>query len=700
MNDNDGFDGPKRPTEHPESTWSTGWGSGEPTDRTDAPNADHQSPAESPAVDPNAEAHGADVPAVDRSGEHHFSGVFASGPAVDFGSADAASLTEDAADDVDAQVDTGTAPSGSTEANDTEHPEPVADEPQHGDVNAPAAPAYGQEPIAAAEDDAAFRDLGFGASEPPAESNPSTDDPDSSPANEADEAATTPFVPVLPASTDDAAPSMSDGRLDEPGEPQQSHPFGGSAPFGEPTPFGTPAAASFGGPSASEAPTTQLPSEQVPVWGESPTIGAPPVALPGDRNLPFGSTSSISAPGTPDAGGPVGPGSGPGEPQAPADGAAPKKKRRRGLIILAAVAAVLLVAAAVLIPILIHQNNVNRGNDLAAAYDQQVADYEAALSGENIAPLTTFTERPAKEQLSAAAASGGQYFYDLSPQAMDAVKAACADIVAPEGGEATLTSSLNAITAVKVPELPADKDAEASDAYVAAQQKASDLSAEQETRTAAVTEMDGIVTDLAEYCTNIGAYTALNDKLNSDISGVLAESFVVPKGGKIESSDKSVVWPCDSEGGCTDLYNADNRKKYIDAYTETYVKHFTSLADLYSKQCFMAAFADVCSVAATEYQKVAAAHQAFVDYLTNNEPTVKVGELMYPDLQSKWDAATAAQTAAEQAIVDKWKEVDPAASFAGAGNSPLKPSAAALATYIQSKETRFAELLSEIQPKQ
>ena len=434
---------------------------------------------------------------------------------------------------------------------------------------------------------------------------------------------------------------------------------------GEQQAFGATAAE----PWRAESPEQHAQEPQAPAWGQAPAaapFGAPPAALPGDQTAPFGA---------PAHGGPGGPGA-PGEPGATAFGGEPpagepkkkKKKRRTGLIIGIAVAAVLALAAGIITPIVIHNNNVAKGDQLAADFRTGLDAYNATWNAENLGALEGLT-------FSDAVPSGE--FYLISDSQLATVATKCEDL-------ATAKTKRDELAGASVPELVADEAATASEDYVAAQQQAAALGDQRTEAEALLGQTETAFADMQQYCDNIGSYTDAVKKLRDNEAGAYQDAFVVENGGQFESSDGSVYWVCEAEGGCPNLYDATTRGQYADAYETTYVEFAKSMVSLYTDSCIMEHYADACAVGAAEWQKSVDANQALVDHLRTTEPTVSVGAALYPKLGDLFTKASAADADAAKAVADKMREIDASAATSTGG---------VLVEHFRDQEAQIADLV-------
>lgn len=398
-------------------------------------------------------------------------------------------------------------------------------------------------------------------------------------------------------------------------------------------------------------------------------FGAPPAAFPGDQNVPFQDPQQGGGPG---GGGPgdYGPG-GPGDSTQSSGGSKRPFYRRKGFIILAIVVVAVLLIAAIAIPLIIHQRNVDRGDNLAATFNNALEEYNATWNADNLAAVSAVN-------LSDPISAANRAWYDLNQEDREALDLACADVQPALEKRTELAETT-------VPELPQEDAAEASEAYRQAQQDAEAVTAQRSSAEEFLSGSENALGQMSEFCTNYGAYADLYDTFEGNVAGVLAEAYVVEQGGRIETSDGSVYYQCDVAEGCANLYEGDTREQFAAAMETTYVGYYQGLAELYSSQCFMSEFADACAVAATDYQAVADAYQAIIDHLRNTEPTVAVGEVLYPELEALGTAASDAEIAAETNFITEWQKVEP-------GAYSLSTTGTSLGTVFADKTTSIQEL--------
>ncbi|WP_193128243.1 hypothetical protein [Gulosibacter sediminis] len=413
---------------------------------------------------------------------------------------------------------------------------------------------------------------------------------------------------------------------------------------------------------ASSSPDSQptqaytMPSFQTEAPATQP-FGAPPAAFPGDsRNGPSAGYGAPTA-------GPGGPG-GPGSNEPPRS--EPKKRkpwfRRTGFIVTAIVAVIVIAAAAIGIPWFIHNQNVQRGDDLAATFQQELKDYNAAWNAENLAAVTA-------PEISSVLSASSQTFFDLTTDGIDSLSSACGDIA---GGQDTRQH----LADTTVPELPADEGAEASEAYQQAQADADALASSRDAAETFLTQSDAYLAAQQQVCDSLPAYAELQQNYRDDLNTTMPDAYVIENGGEITTNDGAIYFPCSNASGCPDLYNDDTRETFAAAYESTYVDYYAGLAKQYSENCFLDAFQSVCDVAATEYQNAADANQAVVDHLRNTAPTVEVGQTLYPDLDGLIQDAQSAEDAAATAVLTEWQSIEP-----NVGSS-LTRTGSSIATYL------------------
>jgi hypothetical protein len=391
-------------------------------------------------------------------------------------------------------------------------------------------------------------------------------------------------------------------------------------------------------------------------------FGAPPAAFPGDTGAQYGQPAGPA---------PAAGGAGGQEPPRPEE----KRKKpwfRRPPILITIIAVLVLgLAAGIGIPWFINSQNVQRGDDLAAAFQSELKDYNATWNEENLAAVTA-------PDISTTLSSSSQTFFDFTSDGIDDLSAACGDIA---GAQETRQQLADA----DVPELPQDEGAEASEAYVAAQKDAKALTDSRESADAFLEQSNSLLTAQQQLCDSIPAYAELQQNYRSDLDTTMPDAYVVENGGEITTSDGAIYFPCSNSQGCPDLYNDDNRELFASAYESTYVDYYSGLAEQYTDNCFLDAFQSVCDVAAEKYQAAADANQAVVDHLRENEPTVEVGQTLYPDLDGLIQDAADAESAANEAVLTEWAAIEP-----NVGTSMTR-TGSSLATFLDSLKSTADE---------
>lgn len=399
------------------------------------------------------------------------------------------------------------------------------------------------------------------------------------------------------------------------------------------------------------------------------SFGAPPAAFPGDSGnaVTSGYGAPVPAPGQ---------GGGGTQPPTGKDKAKKPWYRRRGFIITAIVAAVLIIAAAVGIPWYIHTQNVQRGDNLAADFQSQLNDYNSTWNADNLAAVTS-------PSISSVLSSSSQTFFDLTSDGVDQLTAACGDIAGAQDTRQQLADA-------KVPELPADDGAEASEAYQQAQADADALASSREAADTFLSESDAYLTAQQQLCDTVPAYAELQQNYRDDQNTTMPDAYVIENGGEITTNDGAIYFPCSNASGCPDLYNDDTREKFASAYESTYVDYYAGLAEQYGSNCFLDAFQSVCDVAAEQYQKAADANQAVVDHLRNTEPTVEVGQTLYPDLDGLIQDAQTAENDAASAVLTEWQSVE-----SNVGSS-LTRTGTSIATYLDGLKSQADQTAGSI----
>lgn len=360
---------------------------------------------------------------------------------------------------------------------------------------------------------------------------------------------------------------------------------------------------------------------------------------------------------------------------APADEKkAKKKKRRTAIIIAAAVAAVLAIAAAVLVPWYINTQNQQKGDELAAKFNDEVAEYEKIWTSENVNAAI------GPEEFGAAAGAGNESFFDLSKAKRDTLNASCGELQAALDARTTLSES-------KVPELPKDEAATASEAYVKAQKKEKELAQAREKAEEFLTESESTLGAMNSYCETYEEYAEIQDRFDKALTEKMPETRTLEKGDTIESSDGTVQWECSADEGCVDMYTKESRVAYADAFDATFTVYYRELGDLFEKQCMLDDLSDACTAAASKYDAAADAHKAYTEHLRNTEPNVAVGESMFPEASELTDKASTAGAQAEEAFVNAWREALPESA-----PSNMSGTGPALKTYFDKKQESLREL--------
>ncbi|WP_087004480.1 hypothetical protein [Gulosibacter sp. 10] len=482
---------------------------------------------------------------------------------------------------------------------------------------------------------------------------------------------TVPFSPVPSGRTDDQPTEAFDrGGFDQGGFDQPTRAFDAQQGFGQDFASDRDAAAqqdaqpteayrsqdwndqSTGAGDAAPWAASAAPWEDGRQAQDAPQVfGAPPAALPGDQHVPFSGFSGgpdLGGPGGP--GGPTGPGAGGPGGTGPNDGAPKRKKKwfkRKAIMIPAIVGVVLIAGAAIATPLIIHNNNVNRGDELAAAFQSDLESYQGTWNEESLAAVSAV-------DISTPISASARVFFDLNSENRTALDDACAAIPTAQEKREELANA-------DVPSLPEDEGATASEAYVQAQADAEKLNEQRTQADAFLSTSESSLATLGEFCGNYAAYADLYDELESNIDGVLADANVVEEGGRIEIEEANVYYECNASGGCPNLYDDDTREQFAAAMETTYVNYYSELSTLYSDQCFLTDFQAVCDVAATEYQSVSDAWAEVVDHLRTTEPTTEVDQPLYPELDGLGQATSDAEVSAENAILTEWQNIEPSA---------------------------------------
>lgn len=362
---------------------------------------------------------------------------------------------------------------------------------------------------------------------------------------------------------------------------------------------------------------------------------------------------------------------------APAAGG--KKKRRTGLIVTIAIIAVLAIAAAVLVPLYLHLQNQQRGDELAQEFNEKVKAYEQSWGEDALAAAS------GPEDFAKVAGGKRESIFVMSADQKKQFEAVCSDVQASKDARQKLADT-------KAPELPKDEGARASEAYKKAEKKSADLSGKERAKaTEFLDEGDNLLSSMESLCGNLGPYLDANQKLRDIGDKDLPKTITVENGGSIVSDDGTVEWKCTAPEGCRDLYHKDTRTKYADVIDSMYTDYYNTLADLFEKQCFADDFAQVCSESVEPFREAAKKSKAYTDYLRNTEPVAEVGKSMYPDEEKLLKEASGAQYAAEEALVNAWRAQDGDNPPASMGDTP-----ASIEAYYQAKQDKVRELAAAV----
>ncbi|MEF3322946.1 hypothetical protein PV375_04535 [Gulosibacter sp. GYB002] len=356
-----------------------------------------------------------------------------------------------------------------------------------------------------------------------------------------------------------------------------------------------------------------------------------------------------------------------------------KKKRRTGLIVTIAIIAVLAIAAAVLVPLYLHLQNQQRGDELAQEFNEKVKAYEQSWGEEALAAAS------GPEDFAKVAGGKRESIFVMSADQKKQFEAVCGDVQASKDARQKLVDT-------KAPELPKDEGARASEAYKKAEKKSADLSGKERAKvTEFLDESDKLLTSMESLCGNLGPYLDANQKLRDIGDKDLPKTITVENGGSIVSDDGTVEWKCTAPEGCRDLYHKDTRTKYADVIDSMYTDYYNTLADLFEKQCFADDFAQVCSESVEPFREAAKKSKAYTDYLRKTEPVAEVGKPMYPDEEKLLKEASGAQYAAEEALVNAWRAKDGDNPPASMGDTP-----ASIEAYYQAKQEKVRELAAAV----
>ncbi len=358
---------------------------------------------------------------------------------------------------------------------------------------------------------------------------------------------------------------------------------------------------------------------------------------------------------------------------------AKKKKRRTGWIVAIAVVAVLAIAAAVLVPLYLHMQNQQRGDQLAQEFNEKVKAYEESWNNDALVAAS------GPEDFAKIVGSKRESVFIMSGEQKKQFEAVCGDVQAARDARQKLADT-------KVPELPKDEAARASEAYKKAEKKSADLSGTERARaTEFLDESDDLLNSMESLCNNLGPYSDAEQTKSDRNKNDLPKTITVQSGDSIVSDDGKVEWKCTAPEGCRDLYHKDTRTKYADVIDSVYTDYYNTVADLLEKQCFADDFASVCSESVEPHREAAKKSKAYTDYLRKTEPVAETGKPMFPDGEKLLKEASDAQYAAEEAFVNAWRAMD--------GDNPpssMASTASSLGAYYQAKQDKVRELADAV----
>ncbi|WP_424467291.1 hypothetical protein [Pseudoclavibacter helvolus] len=441
--------------------------------------------------------------------------------------------------------------------------------------------------------------------------------------------------------------------------PNHAPPFGSTAPEAAAPAFGAPAygagaqqAGAWNGPPESQTPTPYAPGQAPGQPGGAPGFGGNGGGFQG--------------------GGPAG-------PNEYGNGAPARKKpwfRKPAILIPAIVGVVVLVGAAVAIPVTIHNNNVNRGDELAAAFQADLDAHYADWTSENLDTASNVT-------ISAALGENTDFFSQSAAQMSD-FSTRC-------GNVATAETTITDLAASTVPSLTVEDGADASEAYKAAQTESDDLTERRDIVANFADTASADVAALQQFCETFPKYNSIYNTFGTQLAALSSTVFTIPDGQNIDLGN-NLYYPCNVSTGCPDYSDPNIGTKIADAIKSTYVDFYRGIADLAASECFLDELADVCTSYSTEFGKAADAAQAASDSYRSEALNLTVGAVPFANSAPLFTAMFDSFDAADAAVQTAWWSADPASN----GQTDRGWQSRSLKTLLSAHESSIASLVESV----
>ncbi|MBF4457970.1 hypothetical protein [Pseudoclavibacter sp. VKM Ac-2867] len=533
------------------------------------------------------------------------------------------------------------------------------------DSGAPAAPSWDQSPT---QDQGAWNDQG------PAAPGAAWDQQASAPvwgqsAPETQDAPTT-QTPAwnAPAAQDGQGQGPGQGGFDAPafGDPNVPPAYGGA---NEAPAYGSTASAAAA-PAFGAAYGAQ---EQAGAWNGTPDNQTPAPYAPGQAP-----GQAVGAPAFGDNGGGGFQGGGPGGPNDFGNGAQRKKPwfRKPAILIPAIIGVVVLVGAAVAIPVTIHNNNVNRGDELAAAFQTDLDAHYADWTTENLDLVSNVT-------ISASLGENTDFFSQSAAQMSD-FSTRC-------GNVATAETTITDLASSTVPALTVEEGADASEAYKAAQTESDGLSERRDIVANFADTASADVAALQQFCEAFPKYNSIYNTFGTQLAALSSTVFTIPDGQNIDLGN-NLYYPCNVSTGCPDYSDPNIGTKIADSIKSTYVDFYRGIADLAASECFLDELSDVCTSYSTEFGKAADAAQAASDSYRSETLSLTVGAVPFANSAPLFTAMFDSFDAADAAVQTAWWSADPSSN----GQSDRGWQSRSLKTLLSAHESSIATLVESV----
>ncbi len=465
-----------------------------------------------------------------------------------------------------------------------------------------------------------------------------------------------------------ADPSQASGGLEAPayGEVNSAPSYGGqneSPAFGSTAPEA--GAAAFGVGYGAQ--------QQAGAWNGAPENQTPAPYAPGQAP-----GQEFGAPAFGGNGGGGYQGGGPSGPNDFGNGAPAKKPwfRKPAILIPAIIGVVVLVGAAVAIPVTIHNNNVNRGDELAAAFQTDLDAHYADWTTENL-------DLAANVTISASLGENTDFFSQSAAQMTD-FSTRC-------GNVATAETTINDLAGSTVPSLAVEDGADASEAYKAAQTESDGLSERRDIVANFADTASADVAALQQFCEAFPKYNSIYNTFGTQLASFSSTIFTIPDGQNIDLGN-NLYYPCNVSTGCPDYSNPNIGTTIADGIKSTYVDFYRGIADLAASECFLDELADVCTSYSTEFVKAADAAQAAADSYRSETLSLTVGAVPFANSSTLFTAMFDTFDAADAAVQTAWWSADPSSD----GQTDRGWQSRSLKTLLSAHESSIATLVESV----